>query len=406
MALSHPLCQAVVRSPGSPIGPVTTPPSSYGNDLVARPDPMDSSSGLVMTGNVGGGMHFRGLVPYGSQTDLRATLGSTYLDSFLRSSQGGVDQRPDLGGLVPFYSPTASVTRMAPGSADPVVPLAGWTGLIPSGGTQPNVPEGPVIEAMQQDSPTEAWADAQKAVRTEGRTVEWPWLSGRLGRFGDANQPAMGLDGSGVRDVTGLGGQVQDVTPADPCGPGAPEAPAGLGSQQGSGISQRTWTGPVEAFTQGRYEQCMVNAGACLKEGKVREASDAYALALIYRPTDTAALAGRSHALFMCGEYTSSALFLARALEICPDYVKLPVDLAALVGGQSVLRSRIEEAAMYLRQDGSPELHLILAYACYRSGDMASAKRTLAAVPAADRLGGALRVLGRAVDEAATPTGP
>jgi predicted Zn-dependent protease len=150
----------------------------------------------------------------------------------------------------------------------------------------------------------------------------------------------------------------------------------------------------------------METASVRLKEGKAREASDALGLALIYKPGDTAALAGRSHAMFMAGEYTSSALFLVRALDACPDYVKIPVDLADLAGGQAAVQAKIEEVGAYLRQEASPELRLILAYACYRTGDLGSARRTLDAGGVIDGpLGRALHVLGKALDEAQNPIG-
>ena len=43
----------------SPIGPGTVPPSSYESGLVRIPNPMANTNNLLVTGNVGGGKHFR-----------------------------------------------------------------------------------------------------------------------------------------------------------------------------------------------------------------------------------------------------------------------------------------------------------------------------------------------------------
>jgi len=73
----------------NPIGPGTIPPTRYQDGLVSSPDPINDSGNMLVTGNVAGGMHFRGQVPYGSKTDFYAPLGSTQFDSFLRMSGGG-----------------------------------------------------------------------------------------------------------------------------------------------------------------------------------------------------------------------------------------------------------------------------------------------------------------------------
>lgn len=88
----------------------TTPLSSYENSLVNTPNPVDNSSDLAVTGNVTGGKHFRGGLPYRSPTSIDAPLGSTSIDSFMRrttpSSAGGA------AGVTsgPYYSQTGTVT--------------------------------------------------------------------------------------------------------------------------------------------------------------------------------------------------------------------------------------------------------------------------------------------------------
>ncbi len=97
----------------NPIGPGTMPPTRYQDGLVSSPDPTNDSGNMLVTGNVAGGLHFRGPVPYGSRTDFYAPLGSTQFDSFLRMSAGGESLRQyDYRGshqYQPYYSTGSTV---------------------------------------------------------------------------------------------------------------------------------------------------------------------------------------------------------------------------------------------------------------------------------------------------------
>ncbi|MEN6427061.1 MAG: hypothetical protein ABFE13_17035 [Phycisphaerales bacterium] len=93
----------------------TVPPSSYQSGLINSRNPIDQSGNLAITGNVGGGKHFRGGVPYRSTTSFGAPLGSTSLDSFLRYSAVPEGQAGYPQNYSPFYSPTRTVTTTSPG---------------------------------------------------------------------------------------------------------------------------------------------------------------------------------------------------------------------------------------------------------------------------------------------------
>ena len=82
-----------VRNPNiqSPVGRGVVPPSSYRSGLIRSVNPMGIDGNLIVTGNIGGGKHFRGIVPYQSPssfgvlgTSVSSTSGT--LDSFLRRS--------------------------------------------------------------------------------------------------------------------------------------------------------------------------------------------------------------------------------------------------------------------------------------------------------------------------------
>ena len=118
---SWPIENPAVRSP---VVSGTVPPTSFSSGLIQNPNPIDTSGNLIITGNVTGGKHFRGLVPYSSNTSFQGQLGTSSLDSFLRSSADSTDLdryrdpsspyyspvEASTGGYRPFFSPTGTVT--------------------------------------------------------------------------------------------------------------------------------------------------------------------------------------------------------------------------------------------------------------------------------------------------------
>jgi len=117
----------------NPVGSGTVPPSSSGTGLIKTPNPIDTSFNRVITGNVGGGKHFRGVVPYGSTSDFGASTGSGMLDSFLRRSIGSTGTERYTGNYSRFYSQTGTVTTMRPGSTEIIRPPSMATRSRPTG---------------------------------------------------------------------------------------------------------------------------------------------------------------------------------------------------------------------------------------------------------------------------------
>ncbi len=106
----------------SPIGPPTVPQSSYRSGLFPSSNPINTSGNRVITGNVGGGKHFRGVVPYNAISDFSGTTTSTTFNSFLRrsASSGSLGILP--GRYSPYYSPSGTVTTTRPGLRSVVRP--------------------------------------------------------------------------------------------------------------------------------------------------------------------------------------------------------------------------------------------------------------------------------------------
>ena len=61
--------------PYNPAGIVSVPPSSYQNGLINRTDGAELTSDMIITGNVGGGKHFRAGLPYSPPHTINAEFG-------------------------------------------------------------------------------------------------------------------------------------------------------------------------------------------------------------------------------------------------------------------------------------------------------------------------------------------
>ena len=596
----------------NPVGPATVPQSSVQGGLVAVPNPVDTSTNLTMTGNIRGGMHFRGPMPYGSTTGFGASLGSSSLDSFLRYSSGAEDIGQHVSGYGgdygPFYSPTGTVSMAQPGYPGlyaPAGPVPSSTtgqtaslevaGRVSSpriasppsqgvldlrgnaAGSQPGnwysyrnqplsrtpaemeqvisdelniqLPEqtGPAeiaehhdrgslteqypqhvqqaqpdryagkettgeAETLRQNlmletsepelptqierqpegqSPTESGLSAdedlplagvldidrraslrQKLRRSEDRTklleskptdrlremeagdylgtAELEVLgsdlldssqkatasgtdpsSGRIEGEHIAELPALGrirqtlkqLDASGQEQTpgeqqTGQTKQAQlsaserirrtlepfDVSTQEQT---TDEAPARQGrelsavgrsgallerlsrlsgrgeslEQEDSGTSDkvssagRKWT--FELFAQEKYDRYIKAAESYMKQARFYRAADAYTLASAYRPDEPIAYAGKAHALFAAGEYISSAVFLARAIELYPDYPSARLDLVSLTGGPALFEQRLADLEQCAKAGNAEELHFLLAYVYYRMGQLEQAEAAI-----------------------------
>ena len=110
----------------------------------------------------------------------------------------------------------------------------------------------------------------------------------------------------------------------------------------------------------------MKSAEEFLKQGQYYRAADAYTLASIYKPEDPLAYAGKSHSLFASGEYMSSAYYLTRTINIFPEYVKVKIDLNAMIPDKDRLENRISDIAKWIEKTGSGELEFLLAYIYYQ----------------------------------------
>jgi hypothetical protein len=116
------------------------------------------------------------------------------------------------------------------------------------------------------------------------------------------------------------------------------------------------------AYSNDKFNRYMKAGEEYMKQGRFYRAADSYTIAIAYKPDDPLGYAGKSHALFAAGEYLSSSLFLARALEIFPDYAKLKIDLVAMFCYKDLIEKRLIEARECAGRSKSGELEFLLSY--------------------------------------------
>jgi tetratricopeptide (TPR) repeat protein len=158
----------------------------------------------------------------------------------------------------------------------------------------------------------------------------------------------------------------------------------------------------LDAFSQAKFSQHFQNGQLFMTAGRYYDAANSFNLALMYKPNDPSCLAGKGHALFAAGEYVSSALFISRALEVCPQYTQTEVNLATILGGNERIEKRIADVEQWLARSGSDQLGFLLSYVYYRTGKLDKAK--LAVEIAYDKTpqSQSIRVLKAAIDEKLT----
>ncbi len=133
----------------------------------------------------------------------------------------------------------------------------------------------------------------------------------------------------------------------------------------------------LESLSESKFNQYMSDAEEHLMAGGYYHAASSYSLALIYQADNPLALAGRGHALLAAGEYVSSALFLSRALAINPEYLRMKIDLVAMLGGENKFAGRIADIEQWVARSGSSQLQFLLGYVYYRTGQLLRAKQAI-----------------------------
>jgi tetratricopeptide (TPR) repeat protein len=174
--------------------------------------------------------------------------------------------------------------------------------------------------------------------------------------------------------------------PAEQNQPSPPEEEQPSGRNELSKIDKETAEATIgihKSFAtqaKDKFNFYMRTAEELLKQGKYYHAVDAYTLAGIYKPDDPLAYAGKAHALFASGEYMSSTYFLAKAINIFPQYVEFKIDLNAMIPDKERLDSRIADIRQWADKTKSAELNFLLAYIYYQLDKKEPAQEAIKAV--------------------------
>jgi tetratricopeptide (TPR) repeat protein len=443
----------------------TVPATRYRSGLIKSPNPIDTSSNLIMTGNIRGGRYFRGVVPYRATTDFGDSVPSAMLDSFLRDSAGSEDFGRYTASQRPYYSPSATVATTSPGYTSIISPpatnLTGKTAdrfplppptnrqalsaaetqlsyrrLRPLAMTTQQLERVIAFELNQYmgtpkitEQLTDKTPQPQKSITSTDESLLLPTTkkptSDVLKQFEQQRptektaQPEQ-LDvyekmkrqiydlQKGLEQVPVTQQTIEAAQPSQETTKQAtPESSQAqkLSETHLSAVRAKAIMGPHEtfaSFAMDKFNQHIRAAELYLKQGKFYRAADAYSIASLYKPDDPLAYAGKSHALFAAGEYMSSALFLARALELFPDYACLKIDLEAMVADRDKLETRVTDVKEWLEKTKAPEMNFLLAYVYHQMQRPINAKEAIDAAYEKMPDSPAVIALKKAIDEYST----
>jgi tetratricopeptide (TPR) repeat protein len=391
-----------------------------------------------------------------------SSLGHTSggLDSFLSNSAGSQNFGTSSGGLTPYYSPTWTVTATQPGgqgmvtngssasdaSAGTNLPRA-QTGYYPSGYNSQNNRR--PLSMSREDLEKLVQSDVTQyplGGDTEARSQDQFWrtvgvtIQRKDDTSNDAGKPATGSQPSLETLLSTNPQKAQDVRYSQQFNKESKTLQTGntlkpkdmpdvyeqmkiqfdksVESVQGKSATNNADTnGPTVSKTgvtpeefarsyksfaarsEDKFNQHIRAAEGFMKQGRFYRAADAYSLASVYKPNDPLGYAGKSVALFGSGEYLSSSLFLARALEMFPEYAKVRIDLVGMIGDKDTVENRILEARDWMSKSDSGELEFLLSYIYYQMDRMEFARQTIEAAVKKMPDSPAVAAMKKAVDE-------
>jgi tetratricopeptide (TPR) repeat protein len=116
-----------------------------------------------------------------------------------------------------------------------------------------------------------------------------------------------------------------------------------------------------------------------MQQGRYYRAVDSFTLASVYIPHDPRAHLGKSHALLAAGEYVSSAVSLARAVELDARYALAKLNLVEIIGGPDAFVQRITNLEERARAGDAAQLQFLLAYVNFQMDQPAEARAAIEA---------------------------
>ena len=412
------LCGAVENpNVGSPFKARNAPShSGQRQRFITQGNPYGKTGNDIVTGNVGGGRHFRGVVPYGSSYSSGAytsTGGSGSVNDFLRRSANPIANDRSPGQTRTYYDPRRSVSSMrrpdgTSGLSNPqltgqgrktnpyIVPTPAWTVTTPQyqRPLSANNMDLELILTRREQLRQEAEKQAdqiekeplekkgffdeafspdlikqkQKDQEEQEAEVTPPPNENILTRLQKENQNSIAEQTPDLMSDEAAESEKQDDgQPADRTSPESdlvPKPDIEALSNEG-----RKVLGEHETFASladEKFANFMDAAEAFIKDKQFYRAADTYALAIVWKPKDARGYLGQSFSLFAAGEYMSSAYYLSRAFELDPRAATKKYNLAKFIDNRDVFENRVLEIATWQERSGSGELAFLLAYISYQ----------------------------------------
>ncbi len=405
-----------VEAPGarSPIGSPTQVPSAERTAAIPSPPNLYGYVGnLTMTGNIGGGRHFRGFVPYSS---------SDYIDRRLLDPQSrAVSAFMRRSALAePFYDPRQTVASLhrtgGSGLAAPAVPSQvrsasskEWlesfdiTEILRPPNQRPLAPSTQTLESIFQQHLAQK-AEEKKALPSDPfQTVP---LGMDLSKTTPESQPTPVQTPPNpslkepaepqsiyaqIRRQLGFAEEKElpekDSPPID-----EPLAPKEQASERPPFVRSKLLLRPedfvdpaegravlkthpdFEHLASAKSEDYSQLGEQFLKSGQYYKAADAFELASVWDRRNPFLVLARSHALFSAGEYMSSAFYLSQAIEMEPKVLLSRLDWPSLLESRDVFENRLTELSTWQQRSNSPELALLMGYMLFQDNKLTRAQ--------------------------------
>lgn len=393
----------------SPVGSPTAVPSATRSGLIRSPSASAFNSNDIVTGNVGGMYHFRGVVPYSSSYYSRSSAYSS-VDDFLRRSYDPISNDRAFSPYRSYYDPrrtvNSSVRADGSGLFSPVITPQGQTDpytppMLPQLKNTPYGRQRPLsmsaseleaIIAKQMD--VRRQADEQRNKITSSETAKDKRVDESLffqNYLKSQDIPRQQEPAKPDDDPNRLDQQPQqnpdDVQPSEtdattPQPPSNPlleqylsdketqqePAPALSENDKAQAAALLSQYGTFEKLAAARVAEYLAAGETHLKEGQFYKAADMFAMAVLWDAADARPFAGQAFSLFAAGEYMSSAFYLSQAILRNPTVASYPVDLAKLIGDRDVFENRIIEMTTWQERSGSGELAFMAAFVLYHDG--------------------------------------
>jgi tetratricopeptide (TPR) repeat protein len=397
----------------SPVGSPTAVPSAGQSGLVpSRPSTYGVSGNMVMTGNVGGGKEFRGVVPYSSSFYSRTS--SSPIDNFIRRSSGDPlanDRNP--GIYTPYYEPRRTVTSMYRGGetglAAPKMPAQGRpNAAIPSGLPQLNntpfsLQQRPLSTSVQDisqimnrhllpDRPQDAASDKKntrvlpqekkKDTQSESLIPDSMLLPQEVLKPADGKPDKKEIAKETAPDRhEQIREQIKKETQQkeiDAAVDKIKQADEQSGDKQtGDQAGDPELQGRYKTFadlSEAKASEYMKEAQEFLQDGKYYKAADSFALAAVWKPEDANAWIGQVGSLFAAGEYMSSAYYLGQVLTLKPQLIEQKIPQTILMQKRDIFENGLVETQTWQERSQSGELAFLMAYMLMQDGKIQRAQ--------------------------------